>query len=78
MILFRSGVQSRQHICVKSSSNPGQRTFAIVVEPLVGRITNVRNFGNHYALGVEAGGEEIPTGCSSSRVSCISFGTSCP
>src|SRR6266436_6170020 len=27
----------------------GPRTFAIVVEPLVGRITNVRNFGDHYA-----------------------------
>jgi tetratricopeptide (TPR) repeat protein len=38
----------------------GQRTFEIVVEPLVGRITNVRNFGNHYAL-VLSGGEEIPT-----------------
>jgi tetratricopeptide (TPR) repeat protein len=36
------------------------RTFAIVVEPLVGRITNVRNFGDHYAL-VLSGGEEIPT-----------------
>ena len=38
----------------------GPRTFEIVVEPLVGRITNVRNFGNHYAL-VLSGGEEIPT-----------------
>src|SRR6266481_5496333 len=38
----------------------GPRTFAIVVEPLVGRITNVRNFGNHYAL-VLSGGEGIPT-----------------
>src|SRR5260370_19160926 len=38
----------------------GPRTFLIVVEPLVGRITNVRNFGNHYAL-VLSGGEEIPT-----------------
>jgi Tfp pilus assembly protein PilF len=38
----------------------GPRTFAIVVEPLVGRITNVRNFGNHYAL-VLSGGEQIPT-----------------
>jgi tetratricopeptide (TPR) repeat protein len=38
----------------------GPRTFAIVIEPLVGRITNVRNFGNHYAL-VLSGGEEIPT-----------------
>ena len=37
----------------------GPRTFAIVVEPLVGRITNVRNFGDHYAL-VLSGGEEIP------------------
>jgi len=36
------------------------RSFSIVVEPLVGRITNVRNFGNHYAL-VLSGGEEIPT-----------------
>jgi tetratricopeptide (TPR) repeat protein len=35
-------------------------TFTIVVEPLVGRITNVRNFGEHYAL-VLSGGEEIPT-----------------
>src|SRR5712692_7906858 len=38
----------------------GPRTFAIVVEPLVGRITNVRNFGDHYAL-VLSGGEELPT-----------------
>jgi hypothetical protein len=38
----------------------GPRTFAIVVEPLVGRITNVRNFGDHYAL-VLSGGEAIPT-----------------
>ncbi len=38
----------------------GPRTFSIVVEPLVGRITNVRNFGDHYAL-VLSGGEGIPT-----------------
>jgi tetratricopeptide (TPR) repeat protein len=38
----------------------GPRSFAIVVEPLVGRITNVRNFGDHYAL-VLSGGEAIPT-----------------
>jgi tetratricopeptide (TPR) repeat protein len=38
----------------------GPRTFTVVVEPLVGRITNVRNFGEHYAL-VLSGGEEIPT-----------------
>jgi tetratricopeptide (TPR) repeat protein len=36
------------------------RTFSIIIEPLVGRITNVRNFGDHYAL-VLSGGEEIPT-----------------
>jgi tetratricopeptide (TPR) repeat protein len=38
----------------------GPRTFTIVVEPLVGRITNVRNFGDHYAL-VLSGGEDVPT-----------------
>jgi tetratricopeptide (TPR) repeat protein len=37
----------------------GPRTFNIVVEPLVGRITNVRNFGDHYAL-VLSGAEDIP------------------
>jgi hypothetical protein len=36
-----------------------QRTFAIVVEPLVGRITNVRNFGDHYAI-VLSGAQEVP------------------
>ena len=36
------------------------RTFQVVVEPLVGRISNVRNYGNHYAL-VLSGGEEFPT-----------------
>jgi hypothetical protein len=37
-----------------------QRTFTIVVEPLVGRITNVRNYGDHYAI-VLSGGADIPT-----------------
>ncbi len=37
----------------------GPRTFTIVVEPLVGRITNVRNFGDHYAL-VLSGENQIP------------------
>ena len=37
----------------------GPKSFRIVVEPLVGRITNVRNFGNHYGL-VVSGGEVIP------------------
>ncbi|HEX8764756.1 MAG TPA: hypothetical protein VF740_06320 [Candidatus Acidoferrum sp.] len=35
------------------------RKFAIVVEPLVGRITNVRNFGDHYAL-VLSGADDVP------------------
>jgi len=35
------------------------RTFTIVVEPLVGRITNVRNFGDHYAL-ILSGANDIP------------------
>jgi len=39
-------------------SNP--RTFMIVVEPLVGRITNVRNFGDHYAI-VLGNSDDIPT-----------------
>jgi hypothetical protein len=38
----------------------GPRKFTIIVEPLVGQITNVRNFGEHYAL-VLSGGENIPT-----------------
>src|ERR1700741_2425243 len=35
------------------------RKFSIVVEPLVGRITNVRNFGEHYAL-VLSGADNVP------------------
>ena len=35
------------------------RKFTIMVEPLVGRITNVRNFGDRYAL-VLSGAEDIP------------------
>lgn len=35
------------------------KTFTIIVEPLVGRITNVRNFGDHYTI-VLSGSEEIP------------------
>jgi len=35
------------------------RSFTIVVEPLVGRITNVRNFGDHYSL-VVSGSGQIP------------------
>jgi TolA-binding protein len=41
--------------------DPGNpRTFTIVVEPLVGRITNVRNFGDHYSL-VLSGSNLLPT-----------------
>lgn len=35
------------------------RTFEIIVEPLVGRITNVRNFGDHYAI-ILSGSGELP------------------
>jgi hypothetical protein len=46
---------------LRQVADPGQaRTFSILVEPLVGRITNVRNFGDHYAI-VLSGNEEIPT-----------------
>jgi len=54
-IVFVSTAYLRE---ILDASNP--ETFTIVVEPLVGRITNVRNFGSHYAL-VLSGGEEIPT-----------------
>lgn len=37
-----------------------QRSFTVIVEPLVGRLTNVRNFGDHYAL-VLSGGGQVPT-----------------
>lgn len=36
------------------------RRFTVFVEPLVGRITNVRNYGDHYAI-VLSGSDEIPT-----------------
>ena len=35
------------------------RKFTIIVEPLVGRITNVRNFGDRYAL-VLSGAQDVP------------------
>src|SRR5262245_41160008 len=35
-----------------------QRSFTVIVEPLVGRITNVRNFADHYAL-VVSGAEQL-------------------
>src|SRR5215472_8192056 len=40
---------------------PGDpRTFSIIVEPLVGRITNVRNYGDHYSI-ILSGSDAIPT-----------------
>jgi TolA-binding protein len=43
---------------IMNNSNP--RSFMIIVEPLVGRITNVRNFGDHYAI-VLSGSQDVPT-----------------
>ncbi len=43
---------------ISTADNP--RTFMIVVEPLVGRITNVRNYADHYAI-VLSGGDDVPT-----------------
>jgi hypothetical protein len=43
---------------LQDNSNP--RSFTIIVEPLVGRITNVRNYGDHYAI-ILSGGDDIPT-----------------
>ena len=46
---------------LRELNSPGQmRTFTIIVEPLVGRITNVRNYGDHYAI-ILSGNEDIPT-----------------
>lgn len=53
-VVFVSNAYLRQ-----LSEPNSERTFTIVVEPLVGRITNVRNFGDHYAI-VVSGGEQIP------------------
>jgi Flp pilus assembly protein TadD len=41
-------------------NNANPRTFMVIVEPLVGRITNVRNFGDHYAI-VLSGADDVPT-----------------
>ena len=38
----------------------GPRRFTIVIEPLVGRITNVRNYGDQYSI-ILSGGEDVPT-----------------
>jgi hypothetical protein len=45
---------------LRELSRPGDpRTFMIIVEPLVGRITNVRNFQDHYAI-VLSGSSDVP------------------
>ena len=43
---------------ILEAGNP--RTFTVIVEPLVGRITNVRNFSDHYSL-VLSGSDAVPT-----------------
>ena len=53
-VLFVASTYLRQ---INDPSRP--RTFSIVVEPLVGRITNVRSFGDHYCV-VLSGNNEIP------------------
>jgi hypothetical protein len=53
-ILFQSSAY------VRAMADPTQpKSFSIIVEPLVGRITNVRNFVDHYAI-VLSGSEDIP------------------
>jgi hypothetical protein len=45
---------------LRELADPGNpRTFTIIVEPLVGRITNVRNFQDHYAI-VISGSSDVP------------------
>jgi len=45
---------------LRELSDPSQpRTFSIIVEPLVGRITNVRNFADHYSI-VLSGSHDVP------------------
>ena len=54
-ILFVSATYLRE---VPDPSKP--RSFTVLVEPLVGRITNVRNYGEHYAI-ILSGSDEIPS-----------------
>jgi tetratricopeptide (TPR) repeat protein len=45
---------------LRELANPANpRTFTIIVEPLVGRITNVRNAGDHYSI-VLSGANDVP------------------
>lgn len=41
-------------------STSSERTFTIILEPLVGRISNVRSAGEHYSM-VLSGADDIPT-----------------
>jgi tetratricopeptide (TPR) repeat protein len=52
-IVFQAGTYLR---AVVDPAMP--KTFTVIVEPLVGRITNVRNFLDHYAI-ILSGNEEI-------------------
>jgi tetratricopeptide (TPR) repeat protein len=52
-IVFQAGTYLR---AVVDPAVP--KTFTVIVEPLVGRITNVRNFLDHYAI-ILSGNEEI-------------------
>lgn len=54
-IIFKSGIYLR---AVVDPSQP--RSFSVIVEPLVGHITNVRSFVDHYAI-ILSGSEDIPT-----------------
>jgi tetratricopeptide (TPR) repeat protein len=54
-VVFQGGTYLR---AVVDPSMP--KTFTVIVEPLVGRITNVRNFLDHYAI-ILSGNDEIPT-----------------
>jgi tetratricopeptide (TPR) repeat protein/cytochrome b561 len=53
-VLFVSSTYIRE---VVDPAKP--RWFSIIVEPLVGRITNVRSFGDHYSI-VLSGSSDIP------------------
>src|SRR5579859_6354904 len=43
---------------LQDASTP--RTFTVILEPLVGRITNARNAGEHYSI-VLSGADDVPT-----------------
>jgi hypothetical protein len=53
-VVFQAGTYTR---AVENPAMP--KSFMVIVEPLVGRITNVRNYMDHYAI-ILSGEEEIP------------------